>query len=175
MALIVEDGTGLANAESYISVAYATSYHADRGNSGWAAIASDTIREQLLRKATEYMLQVYRMCWKGYRTSTTQSLDWPRNNVLRTDIATAYSGTIYYPDNEIPIEVKNACAELALKANSITLAPDLNQLILKQKVGPLETEYSEYSSQSRRYRSVDLMLTPYVTNRSGVNITLIRG
>jgi hypothetical protein len=36
MALIVEDGTGLANAESYVSVADATTYHANIGNTAWA-------------------------------------------------------------------------------------------------------------------------------------------
>lgn len=35
MALIVEDGTGLSNAESYASVSYATTYFASIGVSGW--------------------------------------------------------------------------------------------------------------------------------------------
>ena len=47
MTLIVEDGTGLANAESYVSVADATTYHANIGNTAWAAITSDATKEQL--------------------------------------------------------------------------------------------------------------------------------
>ena len=35
MALEVEDGTGKSTAESYISVADATTYHTARGNSTW--------------------------------------------------------------------------------------------------------------------------------------------
>jgi hypothetical protein len=78
MALIVEDGTGLANAESYVSVAAATTYHANVGNTAWAAITSDTTKEQLLRKATDYMVAQYRLQYAGCRRYSTQSLDWPR-------------------------------------------------------------------------------------------------
>ena len=35
MALIVEDGSGVAGADSYLSVADADGHHADRGNAGW--------------------------------------------------------------------------------------------------------------------------------------------
>ena len=44
MALIVEDGTGLANAESYVSVADATTYHTNYGNTAWTAIIRSTAR-----------------------------------------------------------------------------------------------------------------------------------
>lgn len=36
--LIVEDGTGIANADSYVSVAEADAYHVAFGNDLWAAI-----------------------------------------------------------------------------------------------------------------------------------------
>jgi hypothetical protein len=177
MALVVEDGTGKADAESYISVADATTYHANRGNTAWASLASDTVREQLLRKATEYMVQVYRMAWAGSRMTITQALDWPRSDVPRKDvIGYGYGGLpSFYPDDEIPTEVKRACAELALKANSGPLAPDLSQAIVRQKVGPLETQYSEYSPQSKRYRSIDLMLSPFMVRSNGVSVKLVRG
>lgn len=51
MSLVTEDGTAKADAESYCTVAFATTYHSDRGNAAWAALASDTVREQLLRPA----------------------------------------------------------------------------------------------------------------------------
>src|SRR4051794_18796289 len=118
MSLIVEDGTGLAGAESYISVVDATAYHAARGNTSWASLASDTVREQLLRKATAYMVQVYRAAWAGYRFSTTQALDWPRSYVPIPDALGGY-GSIpaYLAWTVVPNDVKNACAELALRAS----------------------------------------------------------
>lgn len=175
MALIVEDGTGKADAESYISVADATTYHANRGNAAWAALASDTVREQLLRKATEYMLQVYRLAWDGSRVDITQALDWPRLYVPRVDVVGGYGGFASYYDNDIvPVEVQRACAELALKANSGPLAPDLTQGKKRVKVGSIETEYDQYSPQTKRYRSIDLMLAPFLASTGGVNVRLVR-
>lgn len=53
MALTVEDGTGLDNANSYVSIADANTYFADRGVTTWAAL-SDDAKEEALIKATEY-------------------------------------------------------------------------------------------------------------------------
>ena len=75
--LIVEDGTGLSNADSYASLAEANLYHANHGNVDWSDIDATT-KEQLLRKATDYMVAQYRLQYAGYRRYSTQSLDWPR-------------------------------------------------------------------------------------------------
>jgi hypothetical protein len=173
MALIVEDGTGKADAESYISVADASTYHTARGNAAWAALASDTVREQCLRKATDYMTQTYRLRWGGYRVSGTQALDWPRNFVMREDFQSAsingyqmLGGNYYYPNDEVPTEVKNACAELALKASSGTLLADLNQGAKRKKVDVIEIEYDQYSPQTKRYVAIDRLLAPFMSGSS---------
>lgn len=169
MALIVEDGTAKADAESYISVADATTYHANRGNAAWAALASDTIREQLLRKATDYMVQAYRLRWKGDRVSATQALDWPRNWVEYADYqfytqngAQKIGGYLYYPANEVPQEVKRACAELALLANSSDLLGEQGQAVKREKIGPIETEYEAFSQQGRHFPAVKSLLGPFL-------------
>lgn len=159
MSLIVETGSGDATAESYCSVAAASTYHADRGNAAWAALASDALREQALRKATDYMLQKYRTSWKGVRQVFNQALDWPRLNVMVDE----YRWVLM---NTVPNEVIHACAELALKAATAELNPDLSQQILQQTVGPISTTYSESSPQSKRYASIDMMLRPLLTGSS---------
>ena len=83
MSLIVEDGTGRADAESYASVSVADAYHTARGNTAWAALATTALKEAALRKATDYLGQTYGLRWKGYRMTTTQALDWPRELVCR--------------------------------------------------------------------------------------------
>lgn len=65
MALTVEDGTIVAGADSYISAEDATAYHAARGNSAWAALTADAM-DQHIRKATDYMGQVYGLRCSGY-------------------------------------------------------------------------------------------------------------
>ena len=160
MALITEDGSIVAGAESYCTVEFATTYHANRGNAAWAALASDEIREQLLRKATDYMMQVYRGRWQGYRKQDGQALDWPRSDV---------TVDLYDVDSDIvPLEVKSACAELALRASTSTLYADQSQAIVSEKIGPIETEYDKNSSQAVQYKSIDSMLRPYLVRPAGV-------
>lgn len=172
MALIVEDGTVVAGAESYISVADANTYHTDRGNTAWTG--SDAVKEAALRKATEYMVQVYRLRWKGYRVSGTQALDWPRSMVERDDYAfttlngqTVIGGDYYYPNDDVPIEVARSCAELALKSLSTTLSPDIGRRTIREKVDVIEVEYDPNSPQYTLYRSIDGWLSPYLSGQGG--------
>jgi len=167
MALEVEDGTGKSTAESYISVADASNYHTVRGNTAWAALATDALREAALRKATDFMRQVYRSRWQGYKVNEDQALDWPRYDV-------EVEG--YAIDSDIvPTEIKNACAELALRASAADLNPDLTQGVAREKVGQIEVEYDKASPQFTRYRAIDALLSPYLkAGGGGCSMGLIR-
>lgn len=174
MPLIVEDGTGKPDAESYISAVDATAYHAARGNGAWAALASDTIREQLLRKATEYMTQNYRGRWAGSRVGVVQALDWPRAYVPLQDLPSGYGGSpAYVLPTVVPVEVMRACAELALTANAGALAPDVDRSTKREKVDVIEVEYMDDSADYVRYRAIDMMLRPYLVG-GGASTTLVR-
>ncbi len=161
--LIVEDGTGLANAESYIAVADADARHAALGNSGWTG--SDTVKEAALRRATQFMEQAYRSIWKGTRLTRVQALSWPR-----------YGATVDGYDlasNVVPTEIANACADLALRGLTADLNADQTRGIVREKVGPLETEYDRNSPQGTRYRSVDMILAPFLKGSSAM-VGLVR-
>lgn len=163
MSLIVENGTVVAGAESYLAVTDADTYHANRGSAAWAALTT-TAKEQALRQATDYMVEVYRHAWTGYRFTATQALDWPRSYVPIPDAVSGYGPyEAMVAPNIVPTEVKNACAILALKASAGDLMPDLAQNKIRQKIGPLEVEYDRYSPQTKRYLSVDQLLAPYLT------------
>jgi hypothetical protein len=170
MALIVENGTGLSNAESYTSVAEANAYHAARGNTNWATISTGEA-EQALRRATDYIEQVYRLRWQGNRVNSIQALSWPRAFVQPMDYqfsSTAFflGGLYYLPADEVPQEVKNACAEMAFKAAGGELASDLTQGIIREKVDVLEVQYDPNSPQYTRYRAIDNLLRPFLTGGS---------
>lgn len=165
MSLVVESGAGLSNAESYISVADATTRHASLGNTAWAALADDTAREQALRRATAYMEQAYRLRWTGCRISVSQALSWPRWNVFLEGFSV--SSTI------VPADIANACADLALKAAAGELNADLTRGVVRKKVGPLETEFDRYSPQSVRYPAINMALAPYLKG-SSTNAQLVR-
>lgn len=160
MSLITEDGTGLSTAESYVSVAAADTRLAALGLTNWALLITAE-KEQALRRATAHIEQVYRLRWKGTRRTTTQALAWPRHSVVIDDYTTVASDVV-------PIDVANACAELAFKAAAGDLNADLERAIVREKVGPLETEYSPHSPQSVRYRALDMALAAYLCSASAM-------
>lgn len=167
MALIIEDGTGKADAESYISVADATVYHAARGNTAWETVADDTAREQLLRKATDFMVASYRERWDGYRKSTTQALDWPRYEVPIRDSAIQGVYAAFYDSDSVPLTVARACAELALRAIDDDLAGDLDIPVVAESIGPISVSYAEGGRQTKMFRAVETMLSPFFKGYGG--------
>lgn len=169
MTLIVEDGSNVAGAESYESVASADTYHANRGNAAWAALTT-TAKEQALRKATDYMTQAYRLRWDGCRTNSTQALDWPRSLVEIKD--TNYIGS-YVDQNTIPIEIKKACCELASMSLDGDLAPNIERETASESVGSISVSYFQGSTQHTVYRAIDLILKPYLRN-NGSGLEIVR-
>lgn len=120
MAITLEDGTGVAGAETYISVADASTFHSDRGNSTWTG--TDAVKEQALRRGMAYIEGAYRDRWKGYKRYgySTNMLAWPRTSVLDTE------GNLICGHEEIPLALKHAVAVAALRemVDPGTLAPD---------------------------------------------------
>jgi hypothetical protein len=154
MALIVEDGTIVTGAESYISVADADAYFSARGNAAWAALTPTATKEAALRKATDYMTGRYGLRWKGDRVSELQALDWPRSS--------AYANGFLIDSGSVPVAVQRACAELAVRASSDDLAPDVGAQVKQEVVGPISVTYADGARQDTRYALVDSMLAAYL-------------
>lgn len=140
MPLIVEDGTGLPNADSYVSVTDATAYHSAMGNPSWAG-AAQADQESALRRATQYLDTRYR--YAGKRITTTQALEWPRT-------------TRQWPVRSI----RDACCELALRALGDDLYTDAGDSpVTRETVGPITIEYGYSQNGGQvRYSIVDDML-----------------
>ena len=158
MPLTVEDGTGLATADSYASRAEADAYHAARGNAAWSAASTDA-RDAALRKATQYLDTRYR--WVGNRSTLTQALEWPRYFVPR----------LGYPTGWPQPRVVNACIELALRALSgDLLVDDEGRDVLSEQVGPISVTYGP-TGGGVRYPVADLLVSPLVLGgRSSVRL-----
>lgn len=121
MAFVLEDGTGLVNANGYIDTTFANAYHTDRGNDGWEG--DDTEKQAAIVQATDYIDTTFefrglkKVARRGSNT-TSQALEWPRK------------GALTIPENEtvldttVPVQIQAACAELALAALTIDLLPD---------------------------------------------------
>ena len=76
MALIVESGAGLADADSYISLADARTFAA---NYGITLPADDTEAEIALRQGTQYV-DLQEPCFVGERLTDDQALAYPRDD-----------------------------------------------------------------------------------------------
>lgn len=163
MALVVEDGTGVATANSYVSVADADNFFLDRADTTWAA-ASEAAKEGALVRAAEFLDHSYE--WKGVRTHQHQAMKWPRFGVLDED---GYP----IPSHEVPQAVISAQLQLALAALAGDLLPTLTReaAIIRrtEKVGSLEetVEYAESGPMSPVYGIVDRLLRGVSLGSSG--------
>lgn len=173
MALVVEDGTGKVNAESYAAVADFQTFFNNRGVD--IAALEDLEIEQLLRKATDYLQGYYRGSWKGVRNTITQALDWPRYNVTLEDVPGGWAQyPAMLPNNVIPNEIKNACSLLAYKAQSVDLAPDIDRVTKSEKIDVLEVVYDTSRPAFVMYRDVAMLLAPYLGSSAGAGVSLVR-
>lgn len=155
MPLVVEDGTGLETANSYVSVADADAYHTLRQNTTWTDLAIAADKEAALVKATDFLDERYGGSFKGRRKTDVQALGWPRSEVYDAT-GDAITG--------VPELVKRATYEAALRAVSGELNPDLDRggLVKRTKVGDLEVEYADHAPGSTEYRRIDEILRPYL-------------
>jgi hypothetical protein len=80
MALIIEDGSGVANANSFISAASAGTYL--NGRSATWTSASTASQEQALFIAGQYLNSLN---WKGRKTDQDNTMVWPRIDVYDCD------------------------------------------------------------------------------------------
>lgn len=137
MALTVEDGSIVPNADSYISQGDVIAYAAKRGVTLPATDATDV----MVIKAMDY-LAYFDANWKGEEVEPgVQTLAWPRKNVW---IGHSH---VVYPSDQIPNQLVRAVAELTMKVNEgIDLLPTLEgstAFVTREKVDVIETEYSE--------------------------------
>lgn len=153
MALEVEDGTGKANAESYLSETDADTYHVENNNTAWASLPTP-VKEAALREATRWLDGRYLGQWIGTRGSATQALEWPRSEAYADD------GLLVVDATTLPAALLDATAEAALRASTDTLAPDLVRggEVSRKKVvaGPVEVD-TTYSTSAQDFTEFQML------------------
>lgn len=139
MALVIEDGTGLANAQAYANVATVVAYAALRGTT----LPSDaTVIEPLIVLATDY-LESLDYILRPY--TKTQALEWPRSHHF-CDPCVGLTGGItdpLYPQKAL----QAATAQLVMDQKAgVTLQPTVaggTQFVVEERVDVIMTRYSE--------------------------------
>lgn len=115
MPLIIEDGTGVAGASSYVTRAEADAYHAiDAAAAAWGT-SSETIRDNALALATRQVDSWLR--WGGTKSSRENPLQFPRYRCYDSE------GKTFLDSDEIPQPLKDAICEQALAIISSPSTP----------------------------------------------------
>lgn len=170
MALVVEDGTGVATANAYDDISNFLLYWLDR-NIDYSDFDAEVISAAII-DATGFIEGAYLGQWKGYVKTAEQALAWPRTDVVSVEGS---------PIAEMPTKLKRAMYELAAKSlNGTVLWPqpsrDPNLKREKKQVGPMIKEI-EYDTGARlttkpSYPAVEALLRDLLDqNKVGVSRT----
>lgn len=162
MAITVEDGTGKADAQSYLSVADANSYFSTRGVTAWAGV--DSVKEAALIAATEYIDIRWGKLLKGeLEFPDVQALLFPRTGIYDEQ------GRLM---DGVPVRLKRATAEYAVIHLSQTLMPnptieDNGKTLTSstETVGPI-TEAKQYTQgfmKVKPYPKADALMECFIT------------
>jgi hypothetical protein len=194
MTLIVEDGTVVTNANSYVTVAVADTYFENLGQTLWTETVADEAKEAALVKATTYMQERFRLLWRGSRVEALQALDWPRRGVpipdffdpffRQVNVPLQFQDTVFIGNTVIPEEVKQAQMMLAFStidsagASTVVLQGSLGRKTKREKVGSLEVEYMTAEDggggMTTTYWDVERIIEPYLRPSTPHTGTLVR-
>ena len=159
MAFVVEDGTGKADATSYVTVAEFRSYWNDR-NQYYKDYDDKTIESWLII-ATEYIDYHYK--FYGYATEyDTQALQWPRTG-LRDNKGNQIAS------DEIPQELKDATFRLAKEAtNQKDLETKVNTGEKAKRIGPVSITYKD--GFKRDFNTATKLLKHLIKNYAALRV-----
>ncbi|MGY4639051.1 DnaT-like ssDNA-binding protein [Pseudomonas sp. TE24901] len=139
MTLIIEDGTGKPDAESYASAEDLAMYAV---KFGVVIPAEVPAQEALLRRAA---LAMDGMVWKGRKTNSDQALSWPRRGVeLDYQIK---------PDNYLPARIQYGQMALAAEIHQDDIDPVEKRkgaVLLDRVEGAVTRQYAAIPSTSNR-------------------------
>lgn len=171
MAIVVEDGTGKSDANSFVDLAAYKAYHDLRGNDYSAY--SDAVMNASLVRAGQYLNA---MNFLGYKSNKNQAMCFPRR--AQADYYSRY----YYVDEfgpgggivvggyeigitEIPQPIKDAQCEAAF-IEMVTPGAFLGEQAVGVKSETIDVLSFEYDlnagSGFTSYPAVDMLLGPYL-------------
>lgn len=162
MALIIEDGTNVAGANSYITTDELTAYADSRGLQ-----ISATNLEPLIIKAMDYLES---RGFAGVRTYENQSLSFPRQGL--------YVDNIEVAKDSIPAKLKQALCQLAYESDKQDLLPTFDgKVVARQRVeGAVDVSYdASLSSNLPSFPLVDSLLSAFTLDGSFGRLNVRRG
>lgn len=162
MGIIVEDGSGLADANSYTDEATLDDYTDARG-----IVLSSGDAEAALIRASIAIDARYANSYPGYRKSgRDQGLQWPRSAAY--DI-----GGWLIRDDQVPLEIIQATCEAAIRelADPNSMMPDLERGggIESIKAGSVSITYAANASSKTTFTLIDGIINNILSGMGGSN------
>lgn len=172
--LIVETGSIVADANSYVTMEFADAYATNVGNATWLTQSPIDDKITALIRAASWLDGRYSSYWPGTRTEgRDQFMAWPRKD------ATDVEGNEIAED-EIPLEIKRAQVEAAFRELAIpgSLNPDVTETerVLREKVGEIEVQYADVTRVGGSIPSitvVDELLAPLIGRKTGTRTSFV--
>lgn len=149
VTLIVEDGSGISDSNSYCDLDFALEYCVNHGYTSWIDMTEDEQKVYLI-KGTSFVDNFYE--WKGYKRTSVQSLEFPRDGLIdnnKTEI-------LGIPNNLKKAVIEAAFINLSSEVDNLFVSRDENGAIKRQKVDELEVEYfgeSEATETEAEYKT----------------------
>lgn len=154
MAIVVEDGSIVDGANSYVTVAELQAYATARG------VTIDGQAEKHLTQAMDY---IENLIFKGYKKTQDQPLQWPRMDVF-------IDGYLWRSD-EIPNELKNGLMQCAIAIHEGNdPLQDAPRAVQRQKVDVIEVEYAPGASSVVINKKIMHMLKKLLVGGNGGNV-----
>lgn len=157
--MIVEDGTGMTDANSYVDVIFADSYFSTRGYSKWGEL-SDEEKEVFLIRGSEYIN--YAFDYYGKKSNPSQSMKFPRVELVDDE---------GYLVKGIPMVLKEAvceCAKIISNGTEVFQKQESNGAVVSETIGSLSFTYdlSRKVKDSSLYDVINLRLRGLYKDKS---------
>lgn len=161
MAIIIEDGSIVAGANSYVTIDETRTYAAARGTT---LSAVDAEVEELIVRSMDY---IESQSFKGIKLTQDQPLQWPRADVI-------IDGYLLATD-DIPEELIKGQNETILSINNgedpLADVPRVQESV---EVGSISVTYSPGSSTTTRVRKISSALQKLLTSVGGTSFEVRR-
>lgn len=157
ITLVPEDGTARADANTFASDGEFVAYCSTRGLAP-VSVDADT-RAVALIQAADYLANEERYHWRGNRVKDDQALPWPRQGAI-----ILYGSGTTLASNVIPTAIKNAQCQIAFRALSAAVQPDLERGggIASVSAGPVSVSYREDAMRETLIQVAQGLLKPYL-------------
>lgn len=131
MALVIEDGSIVSGANSYVTADEYRSWANARG----IDVEANSLLEKSILRAMDYFEQLH---FIGNKANENQPLQWPRTEALIDG---------YYADaTEIPVQVKVALYEaIKVEIDGFSELNNEDRRTIRERIGDIEVQYASNS------------------------------